>query len=167
MTKIYSGGAPIPPSVVTQFADKFGHYIHNGYGLTETNSPTHAVPLTRTAPVDPTSGALSIGVPWFNTISRICDDNGDEVAVGDIGEIVPRKLDPRSVRHRDQVDGEVGRAARRVQADDAVDHRALVDDMADRRERVALGGQLERAPRARFRERVAQRRVRIDKGGAR
>jgi long-chain acyl-CoA synthetase len=88
ITNIYSGGAPIPPSVVTQFADKFGHYIHNGYGLTETNSPTHAVPLTRTAPVDPTSGALSIGVPWFNTISRICDDNGDEVAVGDIGEIV-------------------------------------------------------------------------------
>jgi long-chain acyl-CoA synthetase len=88
MTKIYSGGAPIPPSVVTQFAGKFGHYIHNGYGLTETNSPTHAVPLTRTAPVDPTSGALSIGVPWFNTIARICDDNGDEVPVGEIGEIV-------------------------------------------------------------------------------
>jgi long-chain acyl-CoA synthetase len=58
MKKIYSGGAPIPPSVVTQFSGKFGHYIHNGYGLTETNSPTHAVPLEREAPVDVTSGAV-------------------------------------------------------------------------------------------------------------
>ncbi len=88
LKKIYSGGAPIPPSVVTQFSEKFGHYIHNGYGLTETNSPTHAVPLEREAPVDSNSGALSIGVPWFNTISRICDDAGNEVPVGDIGEIV-------------------------------------------------------------------------------
>jgi long-chain acyl-CoA synthetase len=74
--------------VVTQFSEKFGHYIHNGYGLTETNSPTHAVPLEREAPVDPASGALSIGVPWFNTISRICDDEGKEVPVGEVGEIV-------------------------------------------------------------------------------
>jgi long-chain acyl-CoA synthetase len=88
LTTIYSGGAPIPPSVVTQFSAKFGHYIHNGYGLTETNSPTHAVPLAREAPVDPVSGALSIGVPWFNTISRICDDEGNEVPVGEVGEIV-------------------------------------------------------------------------------
>jgi long-chain acyl-CoA synthetase len=88
MTKIYSGGAPIPPSVVTQFQEKFGHYIHNGYGLTETNSPTHAVPLHSIAPVDANSGALSIGVPWFNTIARICDNEGNEVPVGEVGEIV-------------------------------------------------------------------------------
>ena len=88
MTKIYSGGAPIPPSVVTQFQEKFGHYIHNGYGLTETNSPTHAVPLHSVAPVDSVSGALSIGIPWFNTISRICNDEGEEVPVGEVGEIV-------------------------------------------------------------------------------
>jgi len=88
LTKIYSGGAPIPPSVVTQFQEKFGHYIHNGYGLTETNSPTHAVPLHSVAPVDSVSGALSIGIPWFNTISRICNDDGEEVPVGEVGEIV-------------------------------------------------------------------------------
>ncbi|HBD38878.1 MAG TPA: acyl-CoA synthetase, partial [Cupriavidus sp.] len=34
LTKIYSGGAPIPPSVVEAFRERFGHYIHNGYGLT-------------------------------------------------------------------------------------------------------------------------------------
>ncbi len=88
MTKIYSGGAPIPPSVVTGFREKFGHYIHNGYGLTETNSPTHVVPLTSEAPVDPASGALAIGVPVYNTLSWICDDAGNPVPVGEIGEIV-------------------------------------------------------------------------------
>ena len=88
MTKIYSGGAPIPPSVVTAFRETFGHYIHNGYGLTETNSPTHVVPLSREAPVDPASGALSIGVPAYNTISWICDDEGRELSVGEVGEIV-------------------------------------------------------------------------------
>lgn len=88
MTKIYSGGAPIPPSVVVDFRKIFGHYIHNGYGLTETNSPTHVVPLSREAPVDPASGALAIGVPVYNTISWICDDAGNPLPVGEIGEIV-------------------------------------------------------------------------------
>jgi long-chain acyl-CoA synthetase len=88
MTKIYSGGAPIPPSVVAQFREKFGHYIYNAYGLTESTSPTHSVPLTREAPVDPLSGALSIGVPMYNTIARICDDRGHALPVGEIGEIV-------------------------------------------------------------------------------
>ena len=35
LTKIYSGGAPIPPSTITAFQDTFGQYIHNIYGLTE------------------------------------------------------------------------------------------------------------------------------------
>jgi len=84
---IYSGGAPIAPAVNEQFKSKTGLYIHNIYGLTETNSPTHAVPFGVQAPVDPNSGALSIGVPVFNTVTRILGDNGKEVAVGEIGEI--------------------------------------------------------------------------------
>ncbi|MCU4160164.1 AMP-binding protein [Acidiphilium sp. AL] len=88
LTKIYSGGAPIPPSVVVAFREKFGHYIHNGYGLTETNSPSHVVPLSREAPVDPASGALAIGVPVYNTTSWICDDDGKPVPIGEVGEIV-------------------------------------------------------------------------------
>jgi long-chain acyl-CoA synthetase len=88
MANIYSGGAPIPPSVVTQFRDTFGHYIHNAYGLTETTAPTHAVPLSHEAPVDPISGALSIGLPMFNTIARVCDDAGSELPLGEMGELV-------------------------------------------------------------------------------
>jgi long-chain acyl-CoA synthetase len=88
LTTLYSGGAPIPPSVVVQFQEAFGHYIHNAYGLTETTSPTHAVPVSRSAPVDPVSNALSIGLPMFNTIARICDEEGRDLPPGEIGEIV-------------------------------------------------------------------------------
>jgi long-chain acyl-CoA synthetase len=85
---IYSGGAPIAPAVTDGFLAKTGLYIHNIYGLTETNSPSHAVPLGKKAPVDPNSGALSVGVPVFNTVVRILDDDGKEVPVGQIGEFV-------------------------------------------------------------------------------
>jgi long-chain acyl-CoA synthetase len=88
LTKIYSGGAPIPPSTVAAFGEAFGHYIHNIYGLTETTSPSHAVPLGATAPVDSVSGALSVGVPVYNTVVRIVDDEGNDVPPGEVGELV-------------------------------------------------------------------------------
>jgi long-chain acyl-CoA synthetase len=84
---IYSGGAAIPPAIIEQFMAKTGVYIHNLYGLTETNSPSHAVPMGAKAPVDPNSGALSVGVPVFNTVVRILDKIGEEVPVGETGEI--------------------------------------------------------------------------------
>jgi long-chain acyl-CoA synthetase len=76
--------------VVEAFRGRFGHYIHNAYGLTETNSPTHMAPFGREAPVDPASGALAVGVPVFNAESYIGDDQGQSVPVGAIGEIVSR-----------------------------------------------------------------------------
>ena len=88
LKKIYSGGAPIPPSTVTAFQDTLGHYIHNIYGLTETTSPSHGVPLGASAPVDPASGALSVGVPVYNTVVRIVGDDGQDLPAGEIGELV-------------------------------------------------------------------------------
>ena len=85
---IVSGGAPIPPAVVDDFKARTGHYIHSGYGLTETNAGVIAVPHGAKAPVDPTSGALSIGVPKFNARVWIADENGRPAAVGEPGEIV-------------------------------------------------------------------------------
>jgi long-chain acyl-CoA synthetase len=88
LTKIYSGGAPIPPSTVKAFQSAFGHYIHNIYGLTETTSPSHAVPIGAEAPVDEASGALSVGVPTYNTVVRIVGEDGQDLPVGEVGELV-------------------------------------------------------------------------------
>jgi long-chain acyl-CoA synthetase len=88
LEKVYSGGAPIPAATVDAFEETFGAYIHNIYGLTETTSPSHAVPLDRRAPVDESSGALSVGVPVFNTVVRVVGEDGEELPAGEIGEFV-------------------------------------------------------------------------------
>ncbi|MFD6674614.1 class I adenylate-forming enzyme family protein [Rhodococcus zopfii] len=88
LTKICSGGAPIPPSTLAAFEEKFGHYIHNIYGLTETTSPSHCVPFGTRAPVDELTGATSVGVPVYDTVVRIVDDNGNDLPPGEIGELV-------------------------------------------------------------------------------
>ena len=84
---IYSGGAPIAPAVTDAFEERTGRYIHNIYGLTETNSPSHAVPMGVKAPVDQNSGALSVGVPVYNTVVRILGEDGQELPPGEVGEI--------------------------------------------------------------------------------
>ena len=85
---LYSGGAPIPPSVVEAFREQFGLYIHNAYGLTETSSPSHLGPFEVEAPVDEESGALSVGLPVFGTVVRVVGDDGHEMPVGQVGEVV-------------------------------------------------------------------------------
>jgi long-chain acyl-CoA synthetase len=88
--KAYSGGAPVSSAIVDQFEKLTGLYIYNAYGMTETSSPTHLVPLGLKAPVDSESGALSVGIPVPNTIVKIIDlKAGDhELSPGQVGEIV-------------------------------------------------------------------------------
>ena len=88
LDKVYSGGAPIAPAIVERWEKLTGAYIHNIYGLTETTSPSHGVPFGTRAPVDEGSGALSVGVPIFNTVVRIVGDDGEDLPVGEVGEIV-------------------------------------------------------------------------------
>jgi long-chain acyl-CoA synthetase len=92
LQKCYSGGAPIAPSITEQFEEKFGVYIHNIYGLTESNSPTHATPMGARAPVDRGSGALSIGVPVPNCEARLVnvEDPSEAVPVGGSGEFAAK-----------------------------------------------------------------------------
>jgi long-chain acyl-CoA synthetase len=85
---LVSGGAAIPPSVIEEIRAKTGRYIHNGYGLTETSAGVICVPFGATAPVDPVSGALSVGVPAFDVHAWIADDAGEPVPLGQAGEIV-------------------------------------------------------------------------------
>ena len=88
LKKVYSGGAPVSPAQVEAYQQMFGAYIHNIYGMTETTSPTHAVPFGGQAPVDPNTGALSVGVPVCGALVRICDDEGNELPAGEVGELV-------------------------------------------------------------------------------
>lgn len=85
---IVSGGAPIAPATVEAFESRFGTYIHNIYGLTETTSPSHCVPIGTRAPVDPASGALSVGVPVYGTVVRVVGEDGRDLPPGEVGEIV-------------------------------------------------------------------------------
>ena len=88
--KAYSGGAPVSEAVVNQFEKMTGQYLYNVYGMTETNSPSHIVPLGKRAPVDPESGALSVGVPVPGCIMKIMDleEDTNELPPDQIGEIV-------------------------------------------------------------------------------
>ena len=89
-TKAYSGGAPVSEAVVNEFEKMTGQYLYNVYGMTETNSPSHIVPLGKRAPVDQESGALSVGVPVPSCIMKIVDlkEDTNELPPGQIGEII-------------------------------------------------------------------------------
>ena len=87
LRKVYSGGAAIAPAMRARVKERLGLDIHQAYGLTETTSPSHFQPLGSVAPVDETSGALSVGVPVYNTVVRIVDEDGSVLPPGEVGEI--------------------------------------------------------------------------------
>lgn len=59
--KAYSGGAPVALATVEQFEKFTGCYIHNIYGLTESANGMVLTPFAERAPVEPGTGALSVG----------------------------------------------------------------------------------------------------------
>lgn len=83
-----SGGAPISPELADRVEAAMGSPLVVVYGLTETTSPAVAVPLHSAGRVDAESGALSIGVPVYDTDIRVVDDRGDPVPTGGLGELV-------------------------------------------------------------------------------
>ena len=84
---LYSGGAPIAPALADAIQERLGQPVYPAYGMTETTSPTHIAPRGRRPPVDPVSGALSIGVPISDTESRIAGDDGRPLPAGEVGEV--------------------------------------------------------------------------------
>ena len=119
--KAYSGGAPIPPATVDEFRARTGIAIRSAYGLTETTSPSHLCPLGKEPPTDEASGALAVGIPVFNTDSRIIDDDGRSLPAGEVGEVaisgpqvVPGYWDKpeetaNAIRDRELRTGDVGK----------------------------------------------------------
>ena len=79
-----SGGASLPVALLHSFEEKFKVRISEGYGLSE------ASPVTCFNPIDRDRKPGSIGPSIVNVENKVVDENGDEVAVGEVGELIVR-----------------------------------------------------------------------------
>lgn len=79
-----SGGASLPVSLLHNFEQKFNVRISEGYGLSE------ASPVTCFNPTDRERKPGSIGQSISNVENKVVDENGDEVGVGEVGELIVR-----------------------------------------------------------------------------
>lgn len=75
------GGAPIQSAVAKRWFDTTGSHIIEGYGMTECS------PIIAAARNDATEHNGSIGVPVPNTDIRIVDEQGNDVPLGERGEL--------------------------------------------------------------------------------
>jgi long-chain acyl-CoA synthetase len=87
LDRLYSGGAPVPPAFVAEFEEKFGRYIHNCYGMTETCGPTHIVPFGVRAPLSADGTTLSVGKPVPGLRAHAVDDEGGPCCEDAAGEL--------------------------------------------------------------------------------
>lgn len=79
----FSAAAPLPVEIVQKWQKKYGHVIHEGYGLTETSpfaSYNHDLKYK----------LGSIGTPIENVEMKIVNSDGVELQPGVLGEIVVR-----------------------------------------------------------------------------
>lgn len=84
LRRITSGGAAMPDKVWKRLNERLGLPFIEAYGMTETAATTHLNPIE-----DPRPKCL--GIPFFNTSACIIDaEKGEELAVGEIGEIAVR-----------------------------------------------------------------------------
>ncbi|MGI2329408.1 fatty acid--CoA ligase family protein [Planococcus sp. YIM B11945] len=79
-----SGGSAMPVALLHSFEEKFNVKISEGYGLSE------ASPVTCFNPIDRERKAGSIGTSIVNVENKVVDELGDEVAVGEVGELAVR-----------------------------------------------------------------------------
>lgn len=79
-----SGGASLPVSLLNNFEKKFNVLISEGYGLSE------ASPVTCFNPLDRPRKAGSIGPSIVNVDNKIVNELGEEVPVGEVGELIVR-----------------------------------------------------------------------------
>jgi long-chain acyl-CoA synthetase len=77
-----AGGMALQQAVAKKWQDITGTRIVEGFGLTEASPVTHGTPISVVAP------AGSIGIPLSSTIAKIVDEQGQEVPIGDIGELL-------------------------------------------------------------------------------
>ncbi|MBB6454705.1 long-chain acyl-CoA synthetase [Salirhabdus euzebyi] len=79
-----SGGAAMPEALLKNFEKKFNVVISEGYGLSE------ASPVTCFNPLDRPRKVGSIGPSIVNVENKVVDELGEEVPIGEVGELVVR-----------------------------------------------------------------------------
>jgi long-chain acyl-CoA synthetase len=79
-----SGGASLPVALLKNFEKKFNVMVSEGYGLSE------ASPVTCFNPLDRPRKPGSIGTSVMNIENKVVDELGDEVPVGQVGELIVR-----------------------------------------------------------------------------
>ncbi|MCB9185887.1 MAG: AMP-binding protein [Flavobacteriales bacterium] len=78
---VIGGAMAIQKPVAEKWKEVTGNILVEGYGLTESSPVASANPLNGTARIG------TIGVPVPSTEMKLCDENGNEVPVGERGEI--------------------------------------------------------------------------------
>jgi len=79
-----SGGAALPVEVMRRFEERYGLPIYEGDG------PTECSPVTCVNPIGGVRKPGSVGLPIPGVEMKIVDDDGRELPVGEVGEIVVR-----------------------------------------------------------------------------
>lgn len=79
-----SGGASMPVALLKNFEQKFNVVLSEGYGLSE------ASPVTCFNPLDRPRRAGSIGKSIMNVENKVVNELGEEVPVGEVGELIVR-----------------------------------------------------------------------------
>lgn len=96
---LVSGAAPLSPEVFGAFTAAAGIPLWEGYGMTE------ASPVIASTVVTGVPRAGSVGQPLPGVEVKLCDENGDDVEDGDLGEIYVRGANLFSGYWPDGVDG--------------------------------------------------------------
>jgi long-chain acyl-CoA synthetase len=79
-----SGGSSMPVALLKNFEQKFNVIVSEGYGLSE------ASPVTCFNPLDRPRKPGSIGTSIMNVENKVVNEFGEEVPVGEVGELVVR-----------------------------------------------------------------------------
>lgn len=82
LRSIISNAAPLPQATKEQIVRRFGDgLLHESYGSTEASI------VSNLRPQDQLRKEQCVGLPFPGTLVRLLDDDGDEVAPGEVGEL--------------------------------------------------------------------------------
>ncbi|MEH7307320.1 long-chain-fatty-acid--CoA ligase [Neobacillus drentensis] len=84
LESVGSGSAPLPVALMHAFEQKFGAKVFEGYGLSE------AAPVVTAHRKGIEIKPGSVGIPIPGVEVKIVDENGEEVSMGDVGELIVR-----------------------------------------------------------------------------